>query len=320
MYAKGNMKRVIVTGASGFVGTALCSRLCLDGVEVTAAVRDKNAATSCNAGNVTVGEIGPDTRWQEVLAGQDAVVHLAARVHLMEEVADDPLAAYRAVNTEGTLNLARQAVVAGVRRFIYLSSVKVNGEGGARPYTEHDFPEPLGPYAISKYEAEEGLKAISLETGLEVVILRPPLVYGPGVKANFLAMMRWIYKGVPLPLAGVQNARSLVALDNLVDLIATCLNHPAAANQTFLVSDGEDLSTADLLTRMGGALGSPARLFYIPPWLLRLGAKVVNKSSIYTRLCSSLQVDNNKTRQLLGWTPPVSVDEGLRRAAEGFSQ
>lgn len=312
------MKSVIVTGANGFVGNALCGRLCLDGNDVTAAIRDKNAAISHSTANVVVGEIGPDTSWQEALEGRDVVVHLAARVHRMQDVADDPLVAYRIVNTEGTLNLARQAAAAGIRRFIYLSSVKVNGEGGGRPYTEHDSPKPIGPYAISKYEAEEGLKSISHETGLEIVILRPPLVYGPGVKANFLEMMRWINKGFPLPLAGVRNARSLVALDNLVDLITICLSHPAAANQTFLVSDAEDLSTADLIQRMGAAMGKTTRLFYIPPWLLRVGVAVVNKPSIYNRLCGSLQVDKNKTRQLLGWAPPVSVDEGLRRVAQEY--
>ena len=187
------------------------------------------------------------------------------------------------------------------------------------PFTADDVPAPEDPYGVSKHEAEELLRKIAIETGMEVVIIRPPLVYGPGVKANFESMMRWLARGVPLPLAAVtQNRRSLVALDNLVDLIVTCLNHPAAANQTFLVSDGEDLSTAQLLKRMGAAMGHPARLFYVPPALLKLGATVLNKPGIYQRLCGSLQLDIAKTRQLLGWTPPVSVDEGLRRAAEGF--
>ena len=231
------------------------------------------------------------------------------------------LAAFRSVNVEGTDNLARQAAATGVRRFVFLSSVKVNGEftQKGRPFTADDAPAPEDPYGVSKYEAEKLLRQIATETGMEVVIIRPPLVYGPGVKANFESMMRWLARCVPLPLAAVtQNRRSFVAIDNLVDLIMTCLSHPAAANQTFLVSDGEDLSTSDLLRRMGAALGHPARLFYVSPSMLKLGAQVVNKSGIYQRLCGSLQLDIAKTRQLLGWTPPVSVDEGLRRAAEGF--
>jgi len=208
-----------------------------------------------------------------------------------------------------------------VRRFVFLSSVKVNGEftEAGQPFTADDVPAPVDPYGLSKHEAEQLLRQIAAETGMEVVIIRPPLVYGPGVKANFESMMSWLAHGVPLPLAAVtRNRRSLVALDNLVDLIVTCLNHPAAANQTFLVSDGEDLSTAQLLKRMGAAMGQPTRLFYVPPALLKLGATVLNKPGIYQRLCGSLQLDIAKTRQLLGWTPPVSVDEGLRRAAEGF--
>jgi len=231
------------------------------------------------------------------------------------------LAAFRSVNVEGTANLARQAAATGVRRFVFLSSVKVNGEftETGQPFTADDAPAPKDPYGVSKYEAEKLLRKIAAETGMEVVIIRPPLVYGPGAKANFESMMRWLVRGVPLPLAAMtNNRRSLVALDNLVDLIVTCLNHPAAANQTFLVSDGEDLSSAQLLKRMGAAMGHPAHLFYLPPALLKLGASVLNKPGIYQRLCGSLQLDIAKTRQLLGWTPPVSVDEGLRRAAEGF--
>jgi len=233
------------------------------------------------------------------------------------------LAEFHRVNVEGSAALARQAAVAGVRRFVILSSVKVNGEftDAGQPFTADDVPAPEDPYGVSKYEAEQLLRQIAAKTGMEVVIIRPPLVYGPGAKANFESMMRWLARGVPLPLAAVtENRRSLVALGNLVDLIVTCLHHPAAANQTFLVSDGEDLSTAELLKRMSAAMGKPARLFYVPPALLKLGATLLNKPGIYQRLCGSLQLDINKTRQLLDWTPPVSVDEGLRRAAEGFSQ
>jgi nucleoside-diphosphate-sugar epimerase len=239
----------------------------------------------------------------------------------MNDKSADPLAEFRRVNVEATAALARQAAGAGVRRFVFLSSIKVNGEftEAGQPFTADDAPAPEDPYGVSKHEAEKLLRQIAAETGMEVVIIRPPLVYGPGVKANFAAMMRWLARGVPLPLAAVtDNRRSLVALDNLVDLIVTCLHHPAAANQTFLVSDGEDLSTAQLLKRMGAAMGQPARLFYLPPVVLKLGAALLNKPGIYQRLCGSLQLDIAKTRQLLGWSPPVSVDDGLRRAAEGF--
>jgi nucleoside-diphosphate-sugar epimerase len=239
----------------------------------------------------------------------------------MKDTSTDPLTEFCKVNVAGTANLARQAAKAGVKRFVFLSSIKVNGEftEAGQPFTADDVPALEDPYGLSKHEAEQLLRQIAAETGMEVVIIRPPLVYGPGVKANFESMMRWLARGVPLPLAAVtNNRRSLVALDNLVDLIVTCLNHSAAANQTFLVSDGEDLSTAQLLKRMGAALGHPARLFYVPPALLKLGATVLNKPGIYQRLCGSLQLDIAKTRQLLGWSPPVSVDEGLRRAAEGF--
>ena len=261
------------------------------------------------------------TDWGQALQGVDAVVHCAARVHVMQDDATDPLQAYREVNVNGTLKLASQAAQAGVRRFVFVSSIKVNGEFTevGKPFTADDVPAPEDHYGVSKHEAEELLRQNAAETGMEVVIIRPPLVYGPGVKANFESMMRWLARGVPVPLAAVtENRRSLVALDNLVDLIITCLSHPAAANQTLLVSDGEDLSTAQLLKRTGAAMGHPARLFYVPPALLKLGATVLNKPGIYQRLCGSLQLDIAKTRQLLGWTPPVSVVEGLRRAAEGF--
>lgn len=268
-----------------------------------------------------MGDLSSETDWTVALRSVGQVVHLAARVHVMNDKSTDPLAEFHRVNVEGTANLARQAAAAGVRRFVYLSSIKVNGEftQEGRPFTADDHPSPEDPYGMSKHEAEQALRQIAAETEMELVIIRPPLVYGPGVKANFESMIRWLARGVPLPLAAVtQNRRSLVALENLVDLIVTCLSHSAAANQTFLVSDGEDLSTAGLLRRMGAALGHPARLFYVPTLMLKLGAQAVNKPGIYQRLCGSLQMDIAKTRRLLGWTPPVSVDEGLRLAAEGF--
>jgi UDP-glucose 4-epimerase len=217
------------------------------------------------------------------------------------------------------LNLARQAAAAGLRRFVFVSSIKVNGEATqlARPFIADDAPAPLDAYGVSKMEAEQGLREIARQTGMEVVIIRPPLVYGPGVKANFAAMMRWLKRGVPLPLGAIHNQRSLVALDNLVDLILTCLTHPAATNQTFLVSDGEDVSTTELLRRMGQAMGKTARLLPVPASWLKVAASLVGKGDVAQRLCGSLQVDISKTRELLGWVPPVSLDEGLRRAAAG---
>jgi len=313
--------KVLVTGATGFVGIALSSRLVDIGrFSVKAAVRRESCELQAKVEQIVTGELNPSLDWQETLVGVDAVVHLAARVHVMSDEAADPLVEFRRVNVEGTLNLARQAAEAGVRRFIYLSSIKVNGEQtiSGHSFTEEDLPAPLDPYSVSKYEAEEGLRKLAQQTGMEVVMIRPPLVYGPGVKANFLAMMRWLHKGIPLPLGAIHNRRSLVALDNLVDLIITCIDHPAAANQTFLVSDGEDLSTTELLRRMGLALGRPARLIPVPVSLLTAGAALLGRRDMAQRLCGSLQVDISKTRTLLGWKPPISVDEGLRRTAQGF--
>jgi nucleoside-diphosphate-sugar epimerase len=307
--------KVLITGASGFVGQAVAKALSLNGHEIVRTVRRKQSDS------LVVGDIGPKTNWQEALKKCGVVIHLAARVHVMNEKSSDPMTEFRRVNVEGTTALARQAAAAGVKRFIFLSSIKVNGEHSesGQPFTANDAPRPEDPYGISKYEAEKILQAIAAETAMEVVIIRPPLVYGPGVKANFESMMHWLSRGLPLPLSAItENRRSLVAIDNLVDLVMTCLDSPNAANQTFLVSDGEDLSTAQLLERMGVEMGKPARLFYLPSALLKLGSILLNQPSTYQRLCGSLQLDITKTRQLLGWTPLVTVQEGLRRAAEGY--
>lgn len=309
---------VVLTGASGFVGTALMDLLRGRSREFRPVVRRRGLGF---AGAVVVGEIGgPSTKWSTALQGADSVVHLAGRVHVMNERSRDSLAEFRRVNVEGTLHLAREAAAKGVRRFVYISSIKVNGETTRPgvPFTSDDVPLPLDPYGISKYEAEQALLALARETRLEVVIIRPPLVYGPGVKANFRSMMCWLAKGVPLPLGAIHNKRSLVAVDNLVDLIATCIDHPAAPYQTFLVSDGEDLSTTSLLRRMGQALGKPARLVPVPALVLYAGAAMLGKRAVARRLCGALQVDIGKTRELLGWVPPVSVDEALRETARAF--
>ncbi|CRM19961.1 UDP-glucose 4-epimerase [Pseudomonas sp. 25 E 4] len=240
----------------------------------------------------------------------------------MSDASSDPLTEYRKVNVVGTLKLAEQAAQAGVKRFVFISSIKVNGEGTrpGQPYTADDVPSPCDPYGVSKMEAEQQLRLLAQSTGMEVVIIRPVLVYGPRVKANFRSMMSWLNKGVVLPLGAIGNQRSLVALDNLVDLIVTCMTHPAAAGQTFLVSDGEDLSTTQLLRRMGAALGKPARLLPVPAMLLEWGAALIGRKSIGQRLCGSLQVDITKARDLLGWVPPTSVSEALKKTAASFKE
>lgn len=313
---------ILVTGANGFVGTALCHQLVPFGASVRGAIRRLDRSIPCIEGTelLQVGECNPLADWSEALDGIRTVVHLAARVHVMHDKANDPLTAFRLINTEGTLNLARQAAKADIRRFIYLSSIKVNGEQTlrGRPFSAQDLPAPIDPYGISKHEAEEGLRKLAQQTGMEVVIIRPPLIYGSGVKANFLNMMRWLYKGVPLPFGAIHNRRSLVALDNLLDLIVTCLDHPAAANQTFLVSDGEDISTTELLGRMAIALHVPTRLLSVPQKLLEVGFKMAGKNDLAQRICGSLQVDITNTCTVLDWKPSTPVDEGLRRTAEHF--
>lgn len=307
--------KVFITGATGFVGLALATALLAKGYALRALVRDMSERLP-GAVEQVVGELGRPVD----LAAAQVVIHAAARVHAMQDKTADPLAAFRAVNVDGTLALARQAIAAGVRRFIFVSSIKVNGEGTApgKPYTAHDAPAPVDPYGISKLEAEQGLKALAHASGMELVIIRPVLVYGPGVKANLRSMMNWLHKGIPLPLGRVANKRSLVALDNLVDLIVTCIEHPAAANQTFLVSDGEDLSTTQLLARMGKALHRPARLVPVPVALLELGGNLLGRQAMINRLCGSLQVDISHTRETLGWAPPVCVNDALQKTAEHF--
>lgn len=314
--------RVLLTGSTGFVGKAVLQRLLDRGDTVVAALRQASANSGGKVEVFRFTELDEACDWQGGVAGVDTVIHSAARVHVMNDTEADPLAAFRRVNVAGTLNLARQAAAAGVRRFIFISSIKVNGEGTPKgqPYTADDQPAPADPYGVSKREAEDGLRELAAQTGMEVVIIRPVLVYGPGVKANFLAMMRWLDKGVPLPFGAIDNRRSLVALGNLADLVVTCIDHPNAANQTFLVSDGEDLSTSALLRRMAQALGRPARLLPVPGGLLALAANALGKRALSQRLCGSLQVDIQKTRSLLDWTPPLSVDAALTLTARDYQE
>jgi len=245
------------------------------------------------------------------LAGSSAVVHLAARVHMMRERSQDPLALYRETNTEATLNLARQAAEAGVRRFVFISTIKVNGEGRDEPYREADAPAPLDAYAISKWEAEQGLQRIAQETGLEVVILRPPLLYGPGVKANFLRLLRMVARGWPLPLGAVRNRRSLLYLGNFVDAIRLCVEHPGAAGQTFLLDDGKPVSTPDVARALARAMNRPARLLAVPVGVLQFVGTLLGKRAELARLTGSHYVDSSAIRSRLGWKPPFSMDEGL---------
>jgi len=313
--------RVLVTGATGFVGRALLKALEQTPHPVSAVVRGPADLPSSVRVHRTNG-IGPNTNLAEACRGCGAVVHLAARVHVMRDQSGDPLAEYRQVNVEGTRALARQAAAAGVRRFVYVSTIKVNGESTpeGQPLTEAQAPAPTDPYGISKLEAEQALFDIGAATGMEVVVVRPPLIYGAGVKANFLSMMQWLARGLPLPLGGIHhNRRSLVGLDNLIDFLITCLHHPRAANQVFIVSDGEDLSTTDLLRRTASALGVPARLVPVPTSLLGAGAALLGKRSAFQRLCGNLQVDISKARRLLAWNPPFTVDEELRGATRGIS-
>lgn len=309
--------RVLLTGARGFVGRALSESLAGQRREFRPVVRS-GCESIGGAIPCVVGDIGSHTDWSSALDGVDAVVHLASRVHVMNESGSDIDALYRETNTFGTLRLAQQAADAGAKRFVFLSSVKVNGEERDDAYSEDDRPAPVGPYATSKHDAERGLWEIAERSGMEVVVIRPPLVYGPGVKANFLSMMRWLQRGVPLPFGAISNRRSLVSTGNLVDFIVTCIDHPAAANETFLVSDGEDLSTTELLVRLAAALQVKARLIEFPVPVLRLGATLLGQGELLTRLCGSLCVDSSKASRLLHWSAPLSMDDGLKATADHF--
>lgn len=309
---------VLITGASGFIGSALIAKLQKNGqLPVRACYRFGGIPDDAEGNFATVDSIDGLTNWREALVGVDSIIHAAARVHVMRDSSTDPLYEFRRVNTEGTLNLARQAVSAGVKRFVFVSSVKVNGGSTCigQPFKPSDPVQPEGAYGISKSEAEQGLRLLASTSGMEVVIVRPPLVYGYGVKANFAALARLVLAGVPLPLASVEgNRRSFVSIENLLDFLLVTLNHPEAANQTFLVSDGEDLSTTELIHRIAIALNRPARLLPVPPFLLRTGANLFGKGDVANRLLGSLQVNIGKNQLLLGWVPPQSIDDGLRDA------
>jgi nucleoside-diphosphate-sugar epimerase len=266
--------------------------------------------------HVAIGCVPSDADGVTVLRQTRVLVHLAARVHVMHDTAANPLEAFREVNVRGTLNLAQQAAEAGVKRFIFVSSVKVNGESTrpGRSFSETDTPNPQDAYGVSKHEAEQGLRQIAAATGMELVIIRPPLVYGPGVKANFANLMRAIQRRWPLPLGDIHNQRSLVALDNLVDFIITCIAHPKAANHTFLISDGQDVSTTELVRGLARAAAVSTRLLPVPVWVLEMAGRLVGKGEAVQRVCGNFQIDSSKARNILGWKPKISVQEGLRKA------
>jgi nucleoside-diphosphate-sugar epimerase len=309
---------ILLTGASGFLGKAVLKTAQLRKLNIRPVYRSINLAELQPGGVLVLGQDG-STDWSYALQGVCVVIHVASRAHVMSEDANEALVEYRRVNVQGTLNLARQAAGAGVRRFIFISSIKVNGEATVlhRPFTADDAPDPVDAYSQSKAEAEAQLTQLAQDTEMEVTIIRPPLIYGPGVKGNFASLISWVRRGLPLPLGCVNtNRRSLVGIDNLVDLIILCTYHPNAANQIFLVSDGDDLSTAELLNKISKALGQPSRMLSVPTWLILFLAAMLNKKMVSNRLLGSLQVDIQKTCDLLKWKPYMTVEEGFRRTVK----
>ena len=314
------MTRVLLTGATGFVGQVLCDVLTQAGYSVRAAMRGEQAPPAAAADGVKGGDIGSSTDWSAALAGVDYIIHAAARAHVLH---DDAAAAklYFETNEHGTRRLAQAAARAGIRRFVYVSSIKVNGEETrAAPYTAADPPRPQDTYGESKWRAEQALQQVADRTAMQAVIVRPPLVYGPRVRANFLRLLSWVERGWPLPLAAVSNRRSLVSVWNLCDLLVRSLEHPRAVSRTWMVSDGEDVSTPELIRRIGRAMGRRTTLIPVPVALLRLGAGLVGYRAEFGRLCGSLAVDISSTRDELGWSPPLALDAGLARTTAWYLQ
>lgn len=306
---------ILVTGANGFVGRAVCDALAASGRAFRACVR---APQSDVPGAVAVGDVGPDTDWRIALQGVSSVVQLVSRTHVLRETAPDSLSAYRRINVQGTLRLAQEAARSGVRRLVFMSSIKVNGESTTRPFTEGDPPRPEDAYGVSKREAEDALARVAADSGLEVVVLRPPLVYGPGVKGNFLGLMNWVARGLPLPLASIDNRRSLIHVGNLADAVVKACSAAQAAGQLYLMADGEDVSTPGLARALARALGVQPRLLPCPPLLLRIGAALTGRQGEISRLTGSLQVDCTKLRRELQWQPPFTLEQGLAQTARWY--
>ncbi len=311
---------IVLTGMSGFVGQALLPRLLNKENNIRAAVRSLNKALDGQISQFSIDNICKNQNWKNIVTGADIVIHCAARVHIMDDSASNPLDEFREVNTYGTLNLAQQAADAGVKRFIFISSIKVNGESTVLgfPFKPDDTFIPTDPYGLSKYQAEIGLHKIAKETGMEVVVIRPTLVYGPDVKANFASLLNLVSKGLPLPFGCITtNKRSLVSTTNLADLIMTCIDHPKAANQVFLVSDDNDISTSSMVKEMSNALGKPNRMLPVPLWCFSV-ARLFNKQVVVSRLLGSLQVDISHTKETLGWAPPQTIKQGFKETAVSF--
>jgi len=312
-------KCCLITGANGFLGTSLIECLTNKYSSVISAVR--SLENNSSEGAIEVGSINSSTNWSTALVGVDVIVHTAARVHVMSDNSSDPLDEYREVNTFGTINLAKQAIESGVKRFIFISTIKVNGESTLvdSPFKADDPREPQDFYGQSKAEAEEQLLELAQQTGLEVVIIRPPLVYGPGVKANFASLLNWVDRGIPLPFGCIStNRRSLISITNLVDLIICCIEHPKAVHQVFLASDDHDLSTKGIILNMCKALGKPNRMLPVPILLYRIAGKLFKKEDVCERLIGSLQIDITKTKELLTWTPPQKIEDGFKEIASTF--
>lgn len=311
--------KILVTGGAGFIGRALLELLVRQPAHrLVATVRQDRGGLPAKVEVRALGDISSTTDWSGALSGVDVVIHTAARAHVLHDRSLDPLPLFRAINVEAMTRLARQAGEAGVRRFILLSSIGVNGSSNCAPFTELDTPAPVEPYAISKLEAEQALMEIASESRMEYVILRPPLVYGPGAPGNFRRLMKVIWSRMPLPLGSVSNRRTFVGLGNLIDLIQVCTEHPGAANQIFLAGDAEDVSTSDLMRMIGEALGRPVWLWPMPPSLLVWGASLLGKKAMARQLVDSLSVDISKARNTLGWTPPLTLAAGLRITAEAW--
>lgn len=311
--------KILLTGVSGFIGRHLMPVLVEDNNDIIAIVRDDNIQETSRVKVVKLPSINKDTNWEPILQCVDAIIHLAARAHVLEEFVADPLEEFRKINTHGTLHLAKCAANSGVKRFIFLSSIGVNGNKSIAPFTEKSVPNPVENYAISKFEAEEGLKKIASETGMEIVIVRPPLVYGPNCPGNFLALLKLISFGLPLPFGAIKNKRSFIDVNNLADFLLRCVERPEAANKTFLIADDEDISTPDLIRHLAKAMNRHSMLLYVPYGLLHIMAKLFGKASVLEKLCGSLQVDSSYARRTLNWVQPTSLFQGLNDVAVWYA-